>query len=54
MAGREGTAEGKGELQSTSTGLHQPSFLAFCLFDAHRVGSMMHILMLPGAERKRK
>ena len=39
IAGKEGTAEGKGELQSTRTGLHQPNFLAFCLFDADRAGS---------------
>ena len=46
--------KGRGELQSSNPGLLQPSFQAFYLFDAHRARSMMHILMLPGAERKRE
>ena len=39
--GERGLPKGRGELQGTSTGLHQPSFLAFCLFNAHGAGSMM-------------
>ena len=45
IAGREGTSEGEGELQSTRNKLKHksthPSFLAFCLFDSNRAGSMI-------------
>ena len=42
-----------GELQSTSTGLHQPSFLAFCLFDAHWAGSRLNPDVVGGKKEEK-